>query len=150
MKFVSGVLWSKDKSSPVSPSIPLTPKGKGRAKEGSTFGSSRRGGSSPLERNNTDRFKEFGALPKAWKVFEDAGWNTATQVGQPIDILRGCRKVVVIGVHGWFPGTMIRTVLGEVNGHIFIASLNRAFMNVIANRDQHQVCVHDAASTGGL
>jgi len=31
------------------------------------------------------------------------------------DVLRGCRRVVVIGVHGWFPGAMIRSVLGEVS-----------------------------------
>lgn len=31
------------------------------------------------------------------------------------DVLRGCQRVVVIGVHGWFPGAMIRSVLGEVN-----------------------------------
>ncbi|KAF7785233.1 hypothetical protein Agabi119p4_1398 [Agaricus bisporus var. burnettii] len=29
------------------------------------------------------------------------------------DTLRGCRRVVVIGVHGWFPGAVVRTVLGE-------------------------------------
>ncbi|PPR02906.1 hypothetical protein CVT24_012213 [Panaeolus cyanescens] len=32
------------------------------------------------------------------------------------DVLRGCKRVVVIGVHGWFPGAMIRTVLGEPTG----------------------------------
>ncbi|KIM37712.1 hypothetical protein M413DRAFT_448237 [Hebeloma cylindrosporum] len=32
------------------------------------------------------------------------------------DVLRGCRRVVVIGVHGWFPGAMIRSVLGEPTG----------------------------------
>ena len=31
------------------------------------------------------------------------------------DVLRGCRRVVVIGVHGWVPGAMIRSVLGEVS-----------------------------------
>lgn len=122
MKFVSGVLWTKDKSSAISPSIPPTSKGKGRAKEGSTFGGSHKDVSpSPMEGFNTLRLNEFGrALPKAWKVFEDAEWSSETpagtwQGGQPIDILRGCRKIVVIGVHGWFPGTMIRTVLGEVS-----------------------------------
>ena len=30
--------------------------------------------------------------------------------------------MVVIGVHGWFPGAMIRSVLGEVSLN-FIASL---------------------------
>ncbi|KAM6489206.1 hypothetical protein JOM56_015376 [Amanita muscaria] len=31
------------------------------------------------------------------------------------DVLRGSRRVVVIGVHGWFPGTVMRTVIGEVS-----------------------------------
>jgi len=121
VKFVSGVLWTKDKDSLWSSSIPSTSKGKGRAKEGSS--SHRNTSPSPLERDSTSKFKEFGrTLPKAWKVFEDAGWSSATPAGtwkdgQPIDILRGCQKVVVIGVHGWFPGTMIRTVLGEVSAH---------------------------------
>ena len=35
------------------------------------------------------------------------------------DVLRGCHRVVVIGVHGWFPGAMIRSVLGEVNLFFF-------------------------------
>lgn len=30
------------------------------------------------------------------------------------EVLRGCERVVVIGVHGWFPGTVMRTVIGEV------------------------------------
>jgi hypothetical protein len=30
--------------------------------------------------------------------------------------LRGCEKVVIIGVHGWFPGTVMRTVIGEPTG----------------------------------
>ncbi|KDR69507.1 hypothetical protein GALMADRAFT_215166 [Galerina marginata CBS 339.88] len=31
------------------------------------------------------------------------------------DVLRGCRRVVVISVHGWYPG-VIRTVFGEPTG----------------------------------
>ena len=42
-------------------------------------------------------------LPKVWKGVER-------------DVLRGCKKVVVIGVHGWFPGAIVRTVLGEPTG----------------------------------
>ncbi|KAG6855174.1 hypothetical protein H0H87_007294, partial [Tephrocybe sp. NHM501043] len=30
------------------------------------------------------------------------------------DVLRGCRRVLVIGVHGWFPGAIMRSVIGEV------------------------------------
>ncbi|KAF8888158.1 hypothetical protein CPB84DRAFT_1473955 [Gymnopilus junonius] len=98
---------------------------------------------SMLERERRERFIEFGReLPKAWKVLEDAvaainrgdaavggavgvGENSAGGVsgaegvdegGAMEDILRGCRRVVVIGVHGWFPGTMIRTMVGEPTG----------------------------------
>ena len=42
-------------------------------------------------------FADFGAgLPRTWDV-----------IGERLDgdILRGCRRVVVIGIHGWFPGT---------------------------------------------
>ncbi len=42
-------------------------------------------------------FADFGKeLPRAWDV-----------IGERLDgdILRGCRRVVVIGIHGWFPGT---------------------------------------------
>ncbi|KAH7882583.1 hypothetical protein F5I97DRAFT_1939240 [Phlebopus sp. FC_14] len=48
------------------------------------------------------------ALPRAWDVLEG---------GEPSqDVLRGCSRVVVIGVHGWFPGAVMRTVLGEPTG----------------------------------
>ena len=42
-------------------------------------------------------FEDFGKeLPRTWDV-----------IGEPIDgnILQGCKRVVVIGIHGWFPGT---------------------------------------------
>ncbi|KAF9258763.1 hypothetical protein L218DRAFT_934493 [Marasmius fiardii PR-910] len=32
------------------------------------------------------------------------------------DVLRGCKNIVVIGIHGWFPGAVMRTVLGEPTG----------------------------------
>ena len=42
-------------------------------------------------------FTDFGRdLPRSWDVI---GGNLDG------DILRGCRRVVVIGIHGWFPGT---------------------------------------------
>jgi hypothetical protein len=31
------------------------------------------------------------------------------------DYLKGVKKVVVIGVHGWFPGTLMRSVIGAVS-----------------------------------
>ncbi|EEB87541.1 hypothetical protein MPER_15077, partial [Moniliophthora perniciosa FA553] len=33
--------------------------------------------------------------------------------GHVRDVLRGCKRVVVIGIHGWFPGAVMRTMLGE-------------------------------------
>jgi hypothetical protein len=60
---------------------------------------------SELER----RLGGFGQeLPKAWKVLEGHE-------------MKGCKKVVVIGVHGWFPGAIVRTVLGEVRIHLFVS-----------------------------
>ncbi|EIM84487.1 uncharacterized protein STEHIDRAFT_123267 [Stereum hirsutum FP-91666 SS1] len=32
------------------------------------------------------------------------------------DVLRGCKRVAVLAIHGWFPGAMMRTVLGEPTG----------------------------------
>ncbi|KAH0834308.1 hypothetical protein J3R83DRAFT_11683 [Lanmaoa asiatica] len=34
------------------------------------------------------------ALPRTWDVLEE----------EAADVLRGCKRVVIIGVHGWFPG----------------------------------------------
>ena len=49
---------------------------------------------------------DFGKeLPRAWDVFGE------------VPPLKSCRKVVVIGVHGWFPGYAVRTVFGEVLFH---------------------------------
>ncbi|KAF8969681.1 hypothetical protein BDZ97DRAFT_213140 [Flammula alnicola] len=121
-------------------------KGKERAREGSVVrdgdGS---GGESLLERDRRERFREWGKeLPKSWRVLEEGGVDTsemglglggrygpgggkpaakrasvkalASELPEMQDVLRGCKRVVVIGVHGWFPGTMIRTVLGEPTG----------------------------------
>jgi len=48
--------------------------------------------------------------------------STQTQEGDAglHDVLRGCRRVVVIGIHGWFPGAMIRSVLGEVSSAFLV------------------------------
>ncbi|KIK25170.1 hypothetical protein PISMIDRAFT_97304 [Pisolithus microcarpus 441] len=62
-------------------------KGKGRGREATC---------SPYEK----------ALPRAWNVLGD---------NSP-DVLRGCQRVVVIGVHGWFPGAVARTFIGEPTG----------------------------------
>ena len=40
------------------------------------------------------------ALPQAWDALDAAQAGTTLNK----DVLRGCKRVVVIGVHGWFPG----------------------------------------------
>ncbi|KAI0270403.1 hypothetical protein BC834DRAFT_950148 [Gloeopeniophorella convolvens] len=59
-------------------------------------------------REHERAFADFGReLPRAWDVLH----------GQlDADMLRGCKRVVVIGIHGWFPGAVMRTVLGEPTG----------------------------------
>ena len=52
-----------------------------------------------------------------------------TGEGAVKDVLRGRRRVVVIGVHGWFPGTMIRTLAGEVS----YSSLFTALLVLLTN-----------------
>ncbi|KAF8060265.1 hypothetical protein FPV67DRAFT_1424328 [Lyophyllum atratum] len=53
-------------------------------------------------------FAHFGKeLPRAWDVLQER---------LDPDVLRGCRRVIVIGIHGWFPGAVMRTVLGEPTG----------------------------------
>ncbi|KAI9507304.1 hypothetical protein F5148DRAFT_981590 [Russula earlei] len=55
-----------------------------------------------------ENFADFGGhLPRIWDVLDG-------QVDG--DVLRGCKRVVVIGIHGWFPGAVMRTVLGEPTG----------------------------------
>jgi len=90
-------------------------------------------GESWAEKEKRERFREFGKeLPKAWGVLEEGGVDTRSmgfgcsrfgsgslslKAGAGLkgpmtteddhglyDVLRGCRRVVVIGVHGWFPG----------------------------------------------
>ncbi|KAL0068380.1 hypothetical protein AAF712_004458 [Marasmius tenuissimus] len=45
-----------------------------------------------------------------------SGKEGQTTEGHVRDVLRGCKKVVVIGIHGWFPGAIMRTMLGEPTG----------------------------------
>ncbi|KAK0495685.1 hypothetical protein EDD18DRAFT_1075435 [Armillaria luteobubalina] len=52
-------------------------------------------------------------LPRAWDVLQGQSSPSETGMG---DVLRGCKRVVVIGIHGWFPGAIMRTVLGEPTG----------------------------------
>lgn len=119
IKFVSGVLFAND--APV-----MSAKGKERERENVE---------SLLEKERREKFVGIGReLPKAWGVLRAAGWDVdpgmgaASSAGRESlggdvdggldmsDVLRGCKRVVVIGVHGWFPGTIMRTVIGEPTG----------------------------------
>lgn len=48
------------------------------------------------EKEKERDYVHFGKeLPRAWDVM---------QGDNPMDVLQGCKNVVVIGIHGWFPG----------------------------------------------
>ncbi|THH15438.1 hypothetical protein EW146_g5041 [Bondarzewia mesenterica] len=99
MNFVSGVLFAKDEGRDSERGH-----GKGKGKE-----------------RAREAFAHFGkALPRAWSVMEEGGLNE--------DVLRGCKRVVVIGIHGWFPGAVMRSMLGEPTGTStkFVAMLCQA------------------------
>ncbi|KAJ3756772.1 hypothetical protein EV360DRAFT_47409 [Lentinula raphanica] len=48
-------------------------------------------------------------LPRAWEAL-------IAQEEIRKDVTKGCKKVVVIGIHGWFPGAVMRSMLGEPTG----------------------------------
>lgn len=114
MKFVSGVLFAKETES--------VRKGKEREREEA---------STAIEREKRERYSMFGKeLPRALQAQQDARraeMKTDEHLGssQPAganrsrmkdlsdsqqglkdvaDVMKGCKKVVVIGIHGWFPG----------------------------------------------
>lgn len=90
---------------------PAMDKGKSRAK-------AREGPWTPHEK----------ALPRAWSILE----------GDNPDILRGCRRIVVIGVHGWFPGAVARTFIGEPTG-TSSKFVNRVVQALDEFQDKHRV-----------
>jgi hypothetical protein len=56
-------------------------------------------------------FSQFGKeLPRAWDV-----------VGNKLDsdVLKGCKNVVVIGIHGWFPGASYHSAVNYMITHWF-------------------------------
>lgn len=68
------------------------------------------------------------ALPRSWDVIG----------GQQQDVLRGCQRAVVIGVHGWFPGAVMRTVIGEPTG-TSSKFVNMAVQALEEFQDKHDV-----------
>ncbi|KAH7107698.1 hypothetical protein BKA62DRAFT_143365 [Auriculariales sp. MPI-PUGE-AT-0066] len=51
-------------------------------------------------------------LPRTWDVLSRSKGTTNDASG----LLHGCKRVAIIGVHGWFPGAIVRTVFGEPTG----------------------------------
>ncbi|KAJ7487416.1 hypothetical protein B0H11DRAFT_2013225 [Mycena galericulata] len=105
MKFVSGVLFASE--SPTATRRSRSASGtKGKNRE---------------EREQEKKYEEWGlGLPRAWDVLKPAAGkgneSTEGNEGNLEDVLRGCKHVVVIGIHGWFPGAVIQSVLGEPTG----------------------------------
>lgn len=112
-------------------------------------------------------------LPRAWDVIEEARVEHATaarqtapgsgkskgkgkapaqeeHVGLSADVLRGCKRVVVIGVHGWFPGSFPSSLLFDVV--LLISSLRCGRPNSPGRtyRYKHEVCEYDGAGSGGV
>ena len=71
------------------------------------------GGESSTEPKSPDPdYTRFGmALPRALELLPPELRSS------PVPI--PCKRCVVIGIHGWFPGAMMRSVLGEVSSLIF-------------------------------
>ncbi|KAG6872506.1 hypothetical protein C0995_009262 [Termitomyces sp. Mi166 len=115
MRFVSGVLFAGDESARGSSD---TDRDKEQEKR---------------RRERAERFKYFGKeLPRAhdvvnpppppvsasgssskWGMGKGKDKGKEREMGEKEDVLRGCKRLVVIGVHGWFPGTVMRSVIGE-------------------------------------
>jgi hypothetical protein len=81
------------------------------------------------------------------------------------DVLRGCKRVAVIGIHGWFPGVFsffricgyIEDQVFTLRGHVTDGRWRSLFFSLLllylpqhffysANGDQHQVCQYDGTS----
>lgn len=69
------------------------------------------------------------ALPRSWDVITGQKQQ---------DVLRGCQRAVVIGVHGWFPGAVMRTVIGEPTG-TSLKFVNMAVQALEEFQDKHGV-----------
>ncbi|KAF6742553.1 hypothetical protein DFP72DRAFT_810885 [Ephemerocybe angulata] len=133
MKFMSGVLFAKDGVGGGEHQQERLEGGRGGDGRDASAGPGRR------DRHGLNAPHPFGQeLPKSWEVIEralsgaqDDGDSrrpglfvgagptvSAEGVSEVLekDVLRGCKRVVVIGVHGWFPGAMMRTMLGEPTG----------------------------------
>ncbi|KAF4588400.1 hypothetical protein EYR40_009950 [Pleurotus pulmonarius] len=105
MKFVSGVLFAKEATDGERSGVEREASGVGSSQGPSL---KRKGKSKEIEREMI----HFGkALPRAWDVMNKHSSAGSGSGLAPEDVLRGCRKVVVIGIHGWFPGQCPSTPL---------------------------------------
>ncbi|KAJ3729015.1 hypothetical protein DFJ43DRAFT_1084315 [Lentinula guzmanii] len=106
------------------------------SEENAIPGGSEVGGEAELlarERQKLRELLNWGQnLPRAWEVIDQAIENrrksvqdkkgkAKSMIGQEeshkdVDVTRGCKNVVVIGIHGWFPGAVMRSMLGEPTG----------------------------------
>ncbi|KAK7064370.1 hypothetical protein R3P38DRAFT_2824090 [Favolaschia claudopus] len=106
MRFVSGVLFAADS--------PTVKKRSSSANHGKGKGKDRE------ERDRDKRYEEWGlGLPRAWDILKPSvskGDGSEAKEGNVEDVLRGAKNVAVIGIHGWFPGALIQSVLGEPTG----------------------------------
>ncbi|KZV69431.1 hypothetical protein PENSPDRAFT_686408 [Peniophora sp. CONT] len=108
-----------------------TLKGKGKARESSS--PAERPVESVEVRGEREREEERAVeelarrLPRTWSVAEGGGVSVSElAVGSGVgvvggdvgekDVLRGAKRAVVIGIHGWFPGTLIKSLAGEPTG----------------------------------
>jgi hypothetical protein len=132
LRYAAGVLGSLAGEDDVNASGSSSAKGKGRERErrGSvgSLGSTGIGGRSSRSRAREIDPERWGQeLPKAWEVVEPhphfglqsqptspSAGNGKTKAQLPVatlaatvekDVLRGAKRAVIIGVHGWFPGT---------------------------------------------
>ncbi|KAF8583529.1 hypothetical protein K439DRAFT_1634370 [Ramaria rubella] len=86
-------------------------RGKGKAREG--------------ERETIGR-----ELPRTWDVLGDE--EQAAFGG-----LKDVKRIIVIGIHGWFPGSIIRQVIGEPTG------TSQKFANMLASAVENYFIKHD-------
>jgi hypothetical protein len=107
MGFVSGVLFASDGAGGGTGSRGNKHVAKRREDEWSHFGRELPRAWDVVERRvGKERVKETGVLGKlVGKGKRKASAGAGASVDP--DVLRGCKRVVVIGIHGWFPGMFV-------------------------------------------
>ncbi|KAJ3909270.1 hypothetical protein F5879DRAFT_791918 [Lentinula edodes] len=138
MRYMSGMLLGADSGYTSGGESSRLGAGASATKRRSRRGSSRRrsisGENAIPGGNGREKLRELlnwgHNLPRAWEVIEKAietrrksvlekkgkAKATTEQEGSHRDVTRGCKNVVIIGIHGWFPGAVMRSMLGEPTG----------------------------------